>query len=108
MPYVGSDFSPRDAGETFVLELDFARDILATGDVITAAAWSMGLLQGIDAAPNHASGAATFSGTKTQQKFTGCAPACLYEVQATATMQSGDVLILWARLRVRAPGSVSP
>jgi hypothetical protein len=89
-----SDFSPKRAGESEVFTVDFA-PLLAPGETVTSAAWSITPIDGQD--PSAASmivGAASVDGGKVSQMIGSGVPGVRYAPICTAQTSNGQTLIL--------------
>jgi hypothetical protein len=88
------DFTPKRVGETEIFTVDFV-DLLAQGETITTASWSITVLQGADPAPEAMlSGVASITGTKVSQMLTGGLPSVFYAPVCTVTTSTGQTLEL--------------
>lgn len=95
-------FSPKRVGETVPRGFDLVR-LLEAGETVAAVVFSVSVLRGVDAeAAAMVSGAATFAGSKVQQKIVGGVAGNYYEVQASVTTTAGHVYIERATLEVVA------
>lgn len=89
-----SNFTPKRAGETEVFTVDFSA-LLATGETITSAAWSISVVSGSDpSAASMIDGSASISGSKVSQLITGGVSDVTYAPICTANTSLGQVLIL--------------
>jgi hypothetical protein len=102
--YVGQDYTPYTPGEDPTpLELDFVND-MPLGVTLVSAAWQFIPIIGTDPdSAARAAGAATVSGTKTQQLFQDGVPGVVYATEATAIGTDGIPRILWSHIRVLEP-----
>jgi hypothetical protein len=99
MPYVGSDFDPMDTGETKDLSFDF-RPHLACGDSVLTVAWSIALIDGIDATPtDRLSGDPKVDCGVATQRHTTLQGGAKYRTKCTATTRNGEILILYSHVR---------
>jgi hypothetical protein len=95
-------FSPKRTGETIALTFDFV-NVLGSTETISAAAWSVEVVEGTDASPSSMiQGAESISGTKVTQLITGGINKVVYrmvcqadtsigqEIQGTALLEVND------------------
>ena len=105
--YVGRDFDPSDSGEAELYGFDFVKDV-RPGDTLASAAWSCKVAAiSENADPDDPAayiiGTAGAAGTKTTQSIAGFKPGVTYMLQATATMNSGDIVSLWSHVECKEP-----
>ncbi len=107
MPRLEDDFTPTEPGAIGDYTIDFAANVPAGG--IDSAAWTLAVryvAPGYVLDPTPASrliGAATLTGTATVQRIAGLSAGNTYLVTATATMEDGEIVILWCTLSCVAP-----
>lgn len=79
------------------------RALLAAGEVIDEATWSIAVAQGADAAPAAMlSGSPVINGTKVSQLVIGGVNNVQYLLQCTAETSTGQILVLDATLWVKS------
>jgi hypothetical protein len=87
-------FTPKRVGETEIFIVDFV-DVLADGETILTALWSVNVLTGIDQSPNNmVYGAPVIAGTKVGQMLTGGVSGVRYAPICTISTSEGQTLIL--------------
>lgn len=107
MPRLDDDFSPTEPGAIGDYTIDFTGNVPAGG--ISSAVWSLAVRYvapgyPIDPAPaSRLSGAVTVAGVATVQRIAGLYAGNTYLVTATATMEDGEIVILWCTLSCVAP-----
>ena len=102
--YCGHDWDPLDVAETDVFSLDFVND-LKPAEVITAAAFSIGVSFGNDPTPTaRLVSVAGITGTVVSQTVAHPpAPGITYWLAALVTTTTGRQLELWAHFSSVAP-----
>lgn len=100
MRYVGKDFPLQDPTEAEDLAFDFSRHPgFERWDYITGATVAISVESGVDAqAASRLTGSPTFYDSCVIQRVTGPQDGVKYKLVATATMNSGEVLALYAYL----------
>lgn len=107
--YAGRDYSPAEQAESQVYGFDLVNDLDA-GETLTAATWSLTVIQGTDGSPSsHLIGgptlvtpAGTTAQTATQQRIAGLLPDVLYLVRAVCTTSAGNTKSLWSHIQGEA------
>lgn len=95
-------FDPKDPSESRAFVLDFADD-LAAGETVTAATFTVTVLEGTDANPSAMlSGAAVASGTTAAQRLVGGLAGVVYKVRAVVTTSASNTLVGCGTLLVQA------
>lgn len=88
------NFTPKRFNEVEVFTVDFSL-LLASGETISSAAWSITVVQGADAnAATMIQGAASISGSKVSQKISGGVPGARYAPTCTVQTSNGQTLVL--------------
>jgi hypothetical protein len=110
MPWVGSDFSPRDVGEVVIYSYDFSRN-LAAGETLVTGSFECLSVDGLDPNPaNRLTGGALINGAQLSQlvSFAGApvsssAPRVTYRLLATVTTSLAQTLSAFAAVSVTSP-----
>lgn len=87
-------FSPKRTGETISLTFDFKK-VLATGETISSAVWTVEVEEGTDASPSAMkSGSSTIDSTskKITQLITGGVDGNTYKMIAQATTSASQII----------------
>lgn len=91
----------KDAGEKFMVELDYA-DEMAAGETIGSVVISMAVLSGTDANPAAMlEGAATIVDRKVFQRVGGGINGNTYKLRAVASISGGNVIVRTGELPIR-------
>lgn len=105
--YVGRYFDRIDTGEVEDFTFDFSRS-LAKGETILSSSWACSVQSGTDPAPgSRLIGAAGVANPMSTQKIGNMLAGVTYLLQATATTDRGNTLILWSFVACKSPGVVS-
>lgn len=96
MPYYGTDFAAQGPTESRLLALDFAK-LVASGETLSAATWTIAVIFGVDALPNtRLSGAAINSGSITKQRVLNLLSGVRYKLSADVTTSAGNHFLYYA------------
>lgn len=88
------DFTPKRATEQEIFTVDYA-GMLATGETIASAVWTMTVAAGVDAnASAMIQGSAAIAGSKVSNKITAGIPGVRYAPTCTAQTSLGQTLVL--------------
>ena len=108
MPRLEANFDDTEPGSVGDYTIDFGPNVSTGGSIVTAL-WSLAVryvAPGYDIDPDPASrldGAPTISGTAVIQRISDLVDGNTYLVTSTATMEDGEIVILWCTLSAVAP-----
>ena len=95
-------FADKDPVETVLLTLDYAENLLQTGETINSAMWNIIVFSGTDPSPNAMLAAASIiSGTTVSRLITGGIDGVVYKISCTVYTSIGQVLKLTGTQNVR-------
>lgn len=110
MPQLDTDFPITEPNSNGIYSIDFAKVVPTGGSISGTPTWSISVdftmpNATVDSTPSlRLSGSPTVSGNTTSQTIVNLVDGNNYLVECSATMNDGEIVVLWTHIPCRAGG----